>query len=199
MAGRLTYFKVLRQVHLALSLFILVFTLMYVVTGFILSNHQWFEPGKDNVEEITLPLNVPFDTLNPEHSGNQLRKYLEITGRLEPAGKSGEQTWKYYVHKPGASHEIHVNTSDKSVFILSRANSSLEAVAGGLHKIHDFYGGWKYVLWAVFYDLAAVSLILFAVTGILIWIKLRKAHSWGWPILIVTIAFTAIIIFLLVK
>ena len=44
----------------------------------------------------------------------------------------------------------------------------------GFHRMHGYGGGWLYNIWLVFYDLASLSLILFAVSGTYLWWRLAR-------------------------
>ena len=50
----------------------------------------------------------------------------------------------------------------------------------GFHRLHGYGGGWLYDMWVLFYDLASLSMIVFALTGIYLWWRLTKRRFWGW-------------------
>ena len=52
-------------------------------------------------------------------------------------------------------------------------------VAQRIHILRGFKGGWAYTAWAVMYDTTCLSMILFAITGIIMWHRKRKSFRQG--------------------
>jgi len=66
-----------------------------------------------------------------------------------------------------------------------------QRVLAGFHRLHGYGGGWLYDLWAVLYDLASAAMIVFAVTGVVLWHRLARPRWPGWVLLACGLAFTA--------
>ena len=67
-----------------------------------------------------------------------------------------------------------------------------------LHRIHvlrGFKGGWAYTAWAVMYDASCFAMIVFAITGIIMWFRRRKQYSHGWYYLLAGIFIPLFIIY----
>ena len=60
-----------------------------------------------------------------------------------------------------------------------------------MHRFHGYGDGPMYNAWAALYDLASLSLIVFAVTGVVLWWKLTKNRLLGWICLLAGAGFTA--------
>jgi len=61
----------------------------------------------------------------------------------------------------------------------------------GFHRLHGYGGGWLYDGWAVLYDLASLSMIVFAITGVWLWYKLIPNRRLGWVLLALGFSFTS--------
>ena len=62
----------------------------------------------------------------------------------------------------------------------SSQDMNLNAVVHRIHVLRGFKGGWEYTAWAVMYDTSCFAMILFAITGIIMWFKRRKQFKHGW-------------------
>lgn len=72
---------------------------------------------------------------------------------------------------------------------------TLLTVAQRIHMMRGFKGGWAYTAWAVMYDVTCFAMILFAVTGILMWLRKRKKFRSGWWYLLAGILIPVAIIY----
>ena len=68
----------------------------------------------------------------------------------------------------------------------------------GFHRMHGYGGGWLYNIWLVFYDLASLSLILFAVSGTYLWWRLARRRWLGWVLLGVSWGYATITVVYLI-
>jgi hypothetical protein len=68
-----------------------------------------------------------------------------------------------------------------------------------LHEIHvlrGFKGGWAYTAWAVMYDISCLAMLIFAITGVVMWYRVRKRFRNGWWYLVTGMLIPIGIIFL---
>jgi hypothetical protein len=64
--------------------------------------------------------------------------------------------------------------------------------------MHQYGGGWLYNLWVVFYDLASLALIVFAITGVYMWYKLEGRKRLGWILLGLSFAYAGAMVLYLI-
>ena len=67
--------------------------------------------------------------------------------------------------RPGTLHRVDV-AADGAGATVSTRRENLRTTLVGFHRMHRYGGGWLYDLWVVCYDLASLSLILFAISGV---------------------------------
>ena len=66
-----------------------------------------------------------------------------------------------------------------------------QRVSWGFHRLHGYGGGWLYDLRGVLCDLASASMIVFSITGVVLWHRLARPRWPGWVVLACGLAFTA--------
>lgn len=193
MAHRINYRKVLRQIHLVFSMIILAYLLMYFVTAFIGIRPQWFphEEPKVTREIVTFKTEPGADY---SKLYRQIKKQLNITGRTDKPLQQKNGTWVYAVYKPGLGYRIVYNPDKHTLDVTKTEQKTVGRIASRLHMMRHYSGGVKYIIWSVFYDLAAFSMLAFGVTGILIWLKMGKAYRTGIYYLLAGFAITIAVI-----
>lgn len=179
MANRLNFTRLLRSVHFFASLLIFAFALLYIVTGFILSKHEWFPHGVESKTTEVKALNYVPDTVRLENFGNEIKEQFNISGRMDYRRNSkNEILFSFY--RPGENHFVTIHSELDSLAIQRVEMKSVHEVSKRMHRMHGFKGGAIYVIWAILLDLAALSMIIFSITGILIWYRSRQAYKYGW-------------------
>jgi hypothetical protein len=123
-------------------------------------------------------------TGSPEEYSDYLKEKLEYEGR-EFHRQETNGNWIFNYIFQGTNHSVTLTPEQDTLYILtSRQKMNLLTFSTKLHHMRGFSGGWEYTLWAIFYDLAAVSFVVFAVTGILMWLKIKRRYTKGWWFLI---------------
>lgn len=97
---------------------------------------------------------------------------------------------------PGTNVEALIPNGTDSVKMTLRKGNGISTLQG-FHRLHGYKGGWNYFLWAFMYDLSALSMIVFSLTGFYLWYKTESNHLTGWLIFGTFSAFTAFIVFYL--
>lgn len=90
-------------------------------------------------------------------------------------------------------YEAVVAADGQSVRIVESAES-LRRTLVGFHRLHGYGGGLLYDVWTLLYDLASLSLIVFAFSGIYMWYKLTTRRSIGWIVLGASFTYAAAIV-----
>lgn len=183
MANRLNTNKILRKLHFYASLPIFAFAILYIVTGYIVSRHDWFPQGVESKVTQVQPLNYLPDTTRLENFGLEIKEQFNISGRMDYRRNSkNEILFSFY--RPGVNNFVVVHTALDSVTISRTEMKTVREVSKRMHRLHGFKGGTIYVIWAILLDLVALSMIVFSITGFLIWYRSRHMIKYGWFVIV---------------
>ncbi|MDD2380457.1 MAG: PepSY-associated TM helix domain-containing protein [Mariniphaga sp.] len=184
MVNRLKWYKRNRKIHFISSILVFTFSFMYIITGFVTSKHEWFTVGEDVKHTQNLPLHFVPDTTNLKKLGRELKREFDLNGRMDyTKNKKGDISFRYI--RPGIVQHVLMNNDLDSLVITHTERKTLYEINKRVHRVHGFQGGVLYFIWGILLDLTALSMILFSVTGIVMWYRSRKIYTFGWPILIV--------------
>ena len=185
------FYKVTRDLHLYLGLFISPFILVFSISVFFIV-HSWL-PGKSSGKSTTRvvpswPLPGEWQTL----SGRPLIEALKPG--LEKAGIHGEvgfvqhmvqaQTLLIPVMIPGRETTVSVNLTNREATIMSRETG----LASAMVTLHKFPGGhgpgirmnWFYMkAWRWMADATVYLTLFITVSGIYLWYVLRSERRVG--------------------
>jgi hypothetical protein len=193
MAGRVNIYRITRMIHLISSMILLVFLLMYTVTGIIITHHG-LPYGEREVSKSLIPVENIMDSSPSEYA-----RYLKAEYGYK--GKYGYRqqdngNWDFHFTFPGEQVKVTLTPLQDTLYIEhTQIDRTLMTVAHNLHGLRGFTGGWVYTAWAIFYDLSAIAFILFGITGIYMWLKSRKKYPSGWWYLAAGIIFPLAIVF----
>ncbi len=157
---------------------IITFTAFFLMSGFVMISHL-FKGPEPVVHESSFALSMTMGD-DPEAFGKKLKKAYDLNGRMDKPKKLDDGRWNYMFYRPGIAQKVVVNAARDSVHITQTERLNFYRVVDRIHHLRGFHGGWKYVIWGILFDFAALSLIIFALTGILMWLKMRKLHRYGW-------------------
>jgi hypothetical protein len=158
---------------------ILLFVFMYFSTGFLMINHQWFPEGEPVTSLKTLPFRMD-TSIDSISLGRQISREYDLRGRMDPPITLYDGRLHFFYFRPGETNKAIINNPRDSILITTIRNMSFTRVVNRIHHIRNYSGGFVYYLWACFVDLASLGMILFSLTGILIWYKSRKHFRFGW-------------------
>lgn len=179
MAGGMKFGKLNRKIHLISSMIIFSFVLMYLITGIFKINHNLFEVPP--VEEIlySVPVERAMEGTAREYS-DYLKAEYDLKGRINhKQNRKGD--WIFSYDFPGNYVQITLTPAQDSLHFQQRKQEmTFFTVVSTMHVLRGFTGGWAYTLWAVMYDVSCVAMIVFAITGIIMWYRARKRFSYGW-------------------
>jgi len=186
---------IFRKIHLYASLSIVVLLLMYVVSSYLMIHYEWFQTY-DQQEEI-LEIEVEPGEISVDNWDQFLAKN-DVSGRLtkENISSSGDIVREY--SNASAHYKVTVIEDQDLVEIKARKMNTAGTIVG-FHRIRGFGGPLQYNLYAIMLDLVGISLILFAITGMILWLKLLKNNIFAWVVLISGFVYVgAIVTYLLV-
>ena len=179
MAGGMRFNRVVRQVHLISSMIMLSFMLVFVTTGLFMINHDLFRIPEIEVSHFTMPVVEPMKG-DPKDYAIYLKKTLDIRGRTEYR-QDNDDNWIFHFNIPGEAFQVKLPPAQDSLYIQkSTQEMTLYLVAQRIHILRGFRGGWEYTAWAVMYDVTCFAMVLFAITGIIIWYRRREQFRRGW-------------------
>lgn len=185
MANRIKINRGVRKVHFVASTFIFAFALLFVFSGMVISKGNWFKHKQGEKSTSVYPLNYTPDTTRVKQFGNEIKQQFDISGRM-----SYRRNWKkelvFTYNRPMVINAVTVYPALDSVSIVCTKKISFFEANKRIHRVHGFQGGILYIAWAVLLDITAISMIAFAITGILIWFQWRKQLFYGLFILIST-------------
>ena len=182
-------YEVIRKIHLYTAFVLLAFVLMYFVTGYVLIHNEWFPRSEPKVATREEAL-APSPGASPEQMSVDLQRHFDLPGKRSEPKHNRDGSWKFQYVRPGTTCEAVVNPAGDRVTI-KRTDFGAAQTMIGFHRLHRYGGGWVYDLWMVLYDLASVSMILFAASGVYLWYKLTRRRLLGWVLLAAGLGFTA--------
>jgi hypothetical protein len=177
----------IRQIHLFAAFVLTAFVLMYFITGIVMIFEETFKRKDDavigKVEVIPGVRQLSGDTLL-----SVLRKNFDLSGQYQV--RRNAQGIVLDFRHPGTEINVLISNDSDSVKFTGR-DKNIVSVMHQFHRLHGYHGGWNYQLWAFVYDLSALSMIVFAVTGFYLWYKTERERWMGWIIFIGFTIFTA--------
>ena len=193
MGGWIVYNKALQKTHLIASMIILSYMLMYVISGIILINRDLFTIPPVEEKHSRIPVEKPMTGDQKQYS-KYLKQSLNLKGRVE-CSTNDAGDWIFYFNYPGDNYQLTLTPNQDTLYIRhSTQKMNLITVTQRIHMMRGFKGGWEYAAWAVMYDASCFAMIVFAVTGVLIWFRKRKAFRYGWWYLAAGILIPALVI-----
>jgi len=179
MAGGMSIQKLIRNIHLIASIFMFSFMLVYAFTGIIIINHDLFTIPEVEVNHSKIPVEKRMDG-DPKVYAKYLKQKLDLKGRTEYQ-KNNQDNWIFHFNIPGEGYQVTLTPAQDTLYIQrSSQEMTLYTVVHRIHILRGFKGGWAYTAWAVMYDTSCFAMILFAITGIIMWFKRRKQYRHGW-------------------
>lgn len=173
----------IRQIHLFAAFILTAFVLMYFITGFVMIFEDTFQ-RKDNAVSRTIKEIPGIHTQSDDALLSSLRRNFPVSGQYEI--RRNESRIVVNFRHPGTEISAVVLRKSDTVTVTAK-NKNLTGVLHQFHRQHGYRGGWNYDLWAFFYDLSALSMIVFAITGVYLWYKTERSK---WPGMLILLAFT---------
>ena len=184
------FYFIIKQVHLYASLTIVAVLLMYLITSFMMIYHDFFK-SYDHQEQV-ISLQVSPNEISEENWTSFLHKH-DVKGRLvrENFRKSGDLFREYA--DAGNNFRITIFKNRNEVEIKS-THKNLAGNIVGLHRLRGYGGPFQFNLYAFLLDLTGIGLIIFAITGIILWLKLLKHNKIAWAILILGFLYVSAVV-----
>lgn len=173
-------YAIIRAVHLYSSLSIVALLIMYILSSYMMIYHDWFKV--EIKSETKIKLDIKPEDIN-EHNWSTFLRVNNIRGRLvrERFEDSGDIIRLYESAK--GFDEITIFKNVDQVEIRS-GELNLSGKINELHRLRGYGGPLLYNIYAVLLDVVGISLILFIVTGVILWLKILQHNRIAWIILL---------------
>jgi hypothetical protein len=183
----MTFLYLIRRTHLYLGLFLLPWVVMFGASSYPI-NHT----GEATPAVWTRVAEEPFNADVPPQ-GESLRPLGEQM--MAAAGLSGAG---FYVNRPNP-RQVNVNHPnflhptrityqiEEHRLVAERRAFNFRQSLTGMHTRGGYnLGGFWDAVWAVFVDVVSVALVLWIITGLIMWWKLPGTglRRWGWLALV---------------
>jgi hypothetical protein len=182
-------YTVIRKIHLYSGLIIVIFLMMYFVSGFIMVHRPWFTtPPPPPITRTATLQSTGGQT--PQQIAAAVQKQLQLPGRIQFPQTQPDNLVRFWVNHPGTMTRVDVSTKGKRIDLTTQ-RVGLVGTLIMLHKVCGYDAEPLFDAYAFFCDLAGVSMILFPITGIYLWWKTARNHLWGTLCLVASCAFAA--------
>lgn len=183
----------IKKIHLYACLSTVALLLMFILTSYLMVHHDWFDHERQS--ETTI---VPFST-QPETDADWKRivQKHQIKGRF--TGERTNQDGHLIREYGGAAGwtTIKLISEKNQIEITKNFKSKADAIIG-IHRQRGYGSGpLQYNIYAFLLDVMAISLLLFVITGIIMWFKLLKNNWVAWLIFGLGFVYCAITVGLL--
>ena len=173
-------YEIIKKIHLYASLTTLVFFAMYLITSFMMMHHDFFHPGE--AEKFTEEVPISANDISDENWDRFLSAH-GVHGKQvkENTSKEGDLIREY--NSPKSHYKVRIAANQQTASIETMHRNTAGAVIG-FHRLRGYEGPFTYLLYAFMLDVTAVALIVFALTGIILWLNVLKDKRWGWATLV---------------
>lgn len=187
-------YKHIKKIHLYASLSTVALLVMYIITSYMMMNHNLIDHDLIKEEKTVRLTTIPSN----DQEWNTFAQQNGIEGRKTRESTNNEGNLIVeYGHAGGfARIDVPKNTSEAKISLSHKKTAN--AIIG-IHRQRGYGGNWIYNLYAFFLDIIGVSLIIFVITGIIMWFKLLKNNKIAWIIFISGFIYVGVTIFLLLK
>ncbi|MDH3650041.1 MAG: PepSY-associated TM helix domain-containing protein [Saprospiraceae bacterium] len=186
-------YRLIRKIHLYAGLSTAAVLTMFVLTSYQMIHHEWF--NHDTQKESIL-ITIDSDLVS-ENDWRSLLDQNRIKGRLvrESQNNNGDRIREYA--SAAGSSKVIVFANKNEAEIVRTSKRTVDAIIG-IHRQRGYGGPMQYSVYALLLDIVGLSLIIFSVTGIIMWFKLLKNNKIAWIIFVSGFIYFLITIILLV-
>ena len=187
------FYQVLKKIHLYAGLSTAALLIMYVVTSYMMIHHDYFpsEGAQKNTENIKISPSEIDETNWPEFI-----KIHKIKGRLNNEGTNSEGDKIINYSSAATNTTLKISANGEEVEIEKNEKNLAHSMIGR-HRLLGYGGPLKYNVYALLLDAVGLSLLLFTITGVIMWLRLLKNNIWAWIIFIAGGIYYSIVMVLL--
>ena len=177
-------YNLIRKIHLYTAFVVGAFLFMYFITGGVLIMHTVFP--RHTKEELSKTITIK-EEQNESEIIESICSQFDIRGFRRRSERSDGTVAITFTH-PGTWSQILLTPQSETVDIKIR-KGTFASVMNDFHRLRGFDGS-IHIVWAIFYDLSSIALILFSISGIYLWWKLIKKKLLGFIFLFISTGLT---------
>jgi hypothetical protein len=170
-------YQLVRRIHLFSGSIIMAFLMMYFVSGYMMIHRPWFLRPLPPATVETAPLEAGLP-VNVDQLAVYVKEKFQLRGRLQYPQTQPKDGKRFWVLRPGVMLRVDV-PADQRQITFTNQRAGLVGTLIMLHKVRGYDDQWLFDLYALFCDLAGLSMILFAVSGVYLWWKRTRNRTWG--------------------
>lgn len=172
-------YPVLRDVHLTVGIFSMLFVLMYAWSSLQIAHPTWM-----NTKPVTTEWTAQIDTgLPPRDAATALRTGRGIEGDLVQI-RQKEGRIQFRMVKPGQMNEVDYDGATGAV----KGKLNRWGFFGMMNRMHTASGLWHEVWWTNVYGmvvgLVSAGLLVLGATGLYLWFVRKKERKLGIALLV---------------
>ncbi len=163
------FLKWTRTLHIYLSMFALMALFFFAATGFMLNHPAWFDLGEPrrSTAEADLPKDLLLEQIDKLTVVERLRADLHATGLMDTF-EIEDQSVRVVFRSPGQTSEFRIERETGHVVAETES-------FGFLGRLTDLHRGQHVGLpWSMVIDAVSILLLFISVTGLILWISLRR-------------------------
>ncbi len=141
-------------------------------------HYEWFNTYERDEEVVQIE--VSGDQVSEENWANFLSEN-GISGKLTNERESPEGDIIREYARASKEHQVTLSVQNNQVEIITY-KTNIAGFMAEIHRIRGYSGPWQYQVYAVLLDIVGISLIVFAITGAILWLKLLKNDVFAWAI-----------------
>lgn len=167
-------YRLIKKIHLYACLTTAAVLTMFILTSYLMIHHKAF-----NQKPVKTNYGVHRE-IKSENDWTQLISDEHINGRMTKEIHKEDQWMREYSSAEQFS-KLSYDGTEKMVSI-TRTDKSLTNALIGIHRQRGYHGTLPYFIYAFLLDLVGLSLILFTITGVILWFQLLKNDRLAWII-----------------
>ena len=178
--------KINRRTHLYLGLFLMPWLFMYGLSSFIIIHESWFRPDKERTweplfeKQYSRPLNI-------KGSNNE----ADLRAAAREILKDCDMEGAFWVDKPkpdtldidrfsfwGSTRLTYSIKDQKLKAERQRIEMPQAVIRMHFRGVYDQPTFWN-KFWGLLVDLACVGIIIWTISGLIMWWRLPRLRAWG--------------------
>ena len=173
--------KIMRQLHLYIALFLAPWLLMYATSAFLLNHNDWFKdlfdvipPGWAIIQEQDIkPSQI--SSSKPELAAREVLNILDLQGEYQLLSESNQNRLIVLRYSGAGNYRVTWLRMQGKAIVERYVPSSMY---GFLHYLH-FKSGYERQktasdVWAMIVDFVTISIWIWVISGLYLWIRRRK-------------------------
>ncbi|NND04934.1 MAG: hypothetical protein HKN87_01020 [Saprospiraceae bacterium] len=182
-------YQLIRKIHLYACLSTVAVLIMFVFTSYLMIHHKTFDqkPIKTTIEIEGV--------INSEEDWTGLIEAGEIKGRMTKEIQNENEWIREYANAEQFSRVSYDVGTKKTTIV--RNDKDLAHALIGIHRQSGYNGSPANFAYAFLLDIVGLSLIIFTLTGVILWFKLLKSDRIAWIIFSAGLLYFAVTIYML--